>query len=107
MPAAVGRVFTELWRIPKTLGKKPIVVSPVDNLIRVLREAQFFHLNTTFDAHQKFATLSSKRPLLNGNIRVMGSMMAWDDARGGRNGRNSRMAARTVTRPKRMNKQPL
>lgn len=107
LSAAVGRVLIELWINPTTLGKKPMAVSPADNLTRESRETQFFHLNTTFEAHQKFATLSSKSPLSNGNIRVIGSRIAWYDARGGRNGRKSRAVVRIVMKPKRMNKWPL
>src|ERR1700734_1999375 len=92
---------------PTTLGKKPAAVRTVDSLTKASREAQFFHLKATFEAHQKFATLSSKSPLLNGNIRVMGSRMATTGEKGGRKGRKRRTKVSEVTKPSRMNKRPL
>ena len=84
-----------------------MAVSPADNLTSASGEAQRFHLKTMFVAHQKFATLSSNRPLLNGNMRVMGSRIVGNGARGGRKGRKSMIVVSTVTKPKRMNKRPL
>ena len=69
----------------------------------VLREAQNFHLMTTFDAHQKFATLSSKIPRSNGNIRVIGSRMVEIGAKGGRNGRKRIRKDIDVTMASRIN----
>lgn len=105
--ATEERAFTPPWISPITVGKKPAAVRPVDSLTKVSREAQFFHLKATFEAHQKFATLSSKRPLLKGNIRVMGSRMADKGEKGGRKGRKRRTNVREVTKPSRMNNRPL
>ena len=80
-----------LYNSPMTLGANPMAVSIVENLTRVSRENQVRHLNTTLEAHQKFATLSSKSPRENGKILVMGSRMAESGAKGGSHGRNSKI----------------
>lgn len=76
-----------------------MAVSILENLTRVSRENQVRHLNTTLEAHQKFATLSSKSPRENGKILVMGSRMAESGAKGGSHGRNSKINDAEVTRP--------
>lgn len=55
-------------RSTTTLGKKPSAVNKVDSLSKKSVDAQCFHLKTTFDAHQKLATLSSNKPRENGKI---------------------------------------
>lgn len=92
---------------PTTLGKKPRAVRPVESFTSASRSIQFFHLKTTFDEHQKLATLSSKRPRLNGNILVMGSIMAERGAKGGRNGRKRTKNVHVVIRPRRTKSRPL
>ena len=89
------------------LGENPRAVSPAESLTKDEREPLFLHLKMTSEAHQKLATLSSNRPRLNGNIRVMGSRMADRGAKGGRNGRKRRTKERVVTAAKRMNRRPL
>lgn len=103
----VGRDLKLARTRPTTLGKNPKAVNAVESLTSKSREAQFFHLKATFEAHQKFATLSSNRPLLKGNIRKMGSIIAVLEARGGKNGRKRRVNVRTVMSPRRMNRRPL
>lgn len=108
LSSGVGRAVVMPPRIsPTTLGKKPRAVSPVDSFTRASRAIQFFHLKTTLEAHQKLATLSSKRPLLNGKILVMGSSTEDIGAKGGRKGRNRIRNVSTVTRPRRMKRRPL
>lgn len=104
---AVGRIANPPRISPTTLGKNPTAVKPVDSFTRTSLDAQFFHLNATFDAHQKLATLSSNSPLPNGNMRVMGSRMAGNGEKGGRKGEKRRINVRTVTKPRRINKRPL
>ena len=58
----------------------------------------------TFEAHQKLATLSSKRPLWKGNIRVIGSDIPDNGEKGGRNGRNATIKDRIVVAARRRNK---
>jgi hypothetical protein len=57
---------------PTTLCRKPSVVNAVESLTRNPRENQIFHLSTTFEAHQKLATLSSNKPRPKGKIRLIG-----------------------------------
>ena len=70
-----------------TAGRKPRAVKAVDSLIKTPCVAHSLHLRTTLDAHQKLATLSSKRPRPKGKIRVRGSRRAVGEAKGGRKGR--------------------
>lgn len=101
------------WRLialrnsPSTLGKNPIVVNRVASLTRTSEEARFRHLTATLEKHQKLATLSSNRPLENGNIRVIGSRMVLGDENGGRNGRNKIVNVTIVVIARRMNSRRL
>ena len=94
-------------RSPHTAGKNPNAVNNVESLTRNPREVHAFHLNTTLDAHQKFATLSSNNPRAKGNIREIGSRTAKKGANGGRKGRKRRRNVEVVTSAKRINSQPL
>jgi hypothetical protein len=85
-------------RKTSTLGKNPSAVRTAESFIKKALEAQFFHLKTTLDAHQKLATLSSNNPLANGKIRLIGSRMADIGANGGRKGRNRAMNNSDVTK---------
>lgn len=84
---------------PTTAGANPPAVKSVENLIKVPELAMLRHLMITFEKHQKFATLSSKRPREKGNILVIGSRIAVGEANGGRNGRKRRVNEATVTAP--------
>ena len=86
----------------KTPGKNPSAVNTAESLINAACENQVRHLKTTFEAHQKFATLSSKIPRAKGNIRVMGLRMALRGANGGRKGRKSRVKEAIVVIPRRV-----
>ena len=94
-------------RSPTTAGKNPNAVKNVESLTRSPRDAHAFHLKTTLDAHQKFATLSSNNPRANGNIREIGLRMAEKEANGGRNGEKRRRNIEVVTRAKRINSRRL
>jgi hypothetical protein len=83
------------------------VVRPVDSLTREPGDAQFFHLKTTLEAHQKLATLSSNSPRAKGNIRLIGSRIPEIGAKGGRKGRNRRRNVMEVTAARRRNNAPL
>ena len=96
-----------LYRSVTTAGRKPRAVNAADSFTRTPWEARYLHLSTTFDAHQKLATLSSNRPRLNGKMRVIGSRMPDTGASGGRNGRKSTTNEATVTKAKRMNSRVL
>lgn len=82
----------ELWsvklarKIIPTAGRNPRAVSKVENLMSVGAATHDRHLSTTFEAHQKLATLSSKSPREKGKMRVMGSRTADKGAKGGRKG---------------------
>lgn len=83
---------------PRTLGKNPTAVKSVESFTSAPFDTQNFHLNTTFVAHQKLATLSSKRPRAKGNIRIIGCMISERGVKGGRKGRKRMMnEARVVT----------
>jgi len=82
-------------------ARNPTTVIRPESRTRVSREAQIRHLNTTFDAHQKFATLSSKIPRSKGNIRMMGPSIAENGAKGGRKGRKKIKKDNTVTSARR------
>jgi hypothetical protein len=82
-------------------------VRAADNFTKKALEAQFFHLKTTLEAHQKLATLSSNNPLPKGKIRLIGSRTADMGAKGGRNGRNNTMNESDVTKASRKNNLPL
>jgi len=81
--------------------KNPTKVRRVDSRMSALCEAQCLHFTTTLLAHQKFATLSSNMPLLNGKIRVMGSRIAEMGANGGRKGRKRSTKVPAVTTARR------
>ena len=79
-----------------TEGRNPTAVAAVANLERADGERNDRHLMKTFDAHQKLATLSSKRPRAKGKMRVIGL----SNAEGGYNqGRNRRANVASVTTP--------
>lgn len=81
------------------LGRNPIAVRPVDILRSIDCESQKRHLMMTFDAHQKLATLSSNKPRPKGKMRVIGSRIAEEGAKGGRKGRKTSTKAATVVNP--------
>jgi hypothetical protein len=91
----------------RTFGRNPRAVRPADSFTKKALEAQIFHLKTTFEAHQKLATLSSNKPRPNGKMRLIGSRMADRGANGGRNGRKSTRNDREVTKARRKNNLPL
>lgn len=97
----------KIRRSPMTLGRNPNAVSPAESFTSASEDAQFLHLNATLVAHQKLATLSSKRPRPNGNMRVIGSPMAVNGAKGGRNGIKSTINVATVISPSRIKSAPL
>lgn len=86
-----------------TLGRNPRAVMPVESLRSRLLEAHTLHFMTTFEAHQKLATLSSKRPRAKGNIRLIGCRIADGEANGGSQGMNSTVKVDTVTIARLMN----
>ena len=92
---------------PATAGMNPAAVKRVESFIKVSELAMLRHLMITFEKHQKFATLSSKRPRKKGNILVMGSRIAVGEANGGRNGRKRRANEATVRAPSCRNSLPL
>ena len=92
---------------PTTPGRNPTAVNPVESLTRSPRDAQVFHLNITFEAHQKLATLSSNKPRAKGKIRLIGWRIPEMGANGGSQGKNRRMNVDTVTAAKRMKRRPL
>jgi hypothetical protein len=92
---------------PTTAGMNPAAVKTVESLTRVPELAKLRHLRTTLEKHQKFATLSSKRPREKGNILLMGSRIAVGEANGGRNGKKRRVDDATVTIPSCRNSLPL
>jgi hypothetical protein len=81
---------------PTTTGTNQAAVKTVESLTRVPELAKLRDLRTTFEKHQKFATLSSKRPQEKGNILLMGSRIAVGEANGGRNGKKKRVNNATV-----------
>ena len=66
-----------------------LAIEPVSN--------QFFHLKTTFEAHQKLATLSSKIPRCNGKIRPSRTPNA--EGNGRRKGAKARRNVVAVVNP--------
>jgi hypothetical protein len=92
---------------PTTAGENPTAVRIVDSFTNAPDVTKLRHLRTTFEKHQKFATLSSKSPRENGNILAIGSSIAVREAKGGRNGKNTRMNDATVTAPSCANSFPL
>lgn len=84
-----------------TVGRNPASVNKADRFTTKSGRPHLCHLMKTLDAHQKFATLSSKRPRANGNIRVIGSRMVAVGAKGGRKGRKRRKNVKEVTIAKR------
>ena len=84
---------------PATAGMNPAAVKRVESFIKVSELAILRHLMIAFEKHQKFATLSSKRPRKKGNILVMGSRIAVGEANGGRNGKKRRVKEATVKTP--------
>lgn len=79
-----------------TEGRNPTAVAVVANFGRADGERNDRHLMMTFDAHQKLATLSSKRPRAKGKMRVIG----FNNADGGYNqGRNKKANVASVTTP--------
>lgn len=90
-----------------TLGEKPPAVKRVLNLTRWSLENQIFHLKMTFVAHQKFATLSSKRPRAKGKMRVIGWTIAEKGANGGIKGRKRIRNVREVANASRINSERL
>ena len=105
LDAAEGTV-TWRRRVPammrlKELGRKPIAVSAVDILSRAVCENQVRHFMITFEAHQKLATLSSNRPRPNGKMRVIGSSIAVEGAKGGKKGMKMTKKAASVVNPRR------
>lgn len=94
-------------RSPTTPGRNPIAVNPVESWTRNPRDAQVFHLNNTFEAHQKLATLSSNKPRAKGKIRLIGWKIPEIGANGGSQGKKRRMNVDAVTAAKRMKRRPL
>jgi len=92
---------------PTIAGENPPAVKSVESFTKVPGLARLRHLRATFEKHQKFATLSSKRPREKGNILEMGSRIAAGEANGGRNGKKRRMNDPTVTAPSCRNSLPL
>ena len=92
---------------PITPGANPAAVRSVESFTSVPGPAMLRHLSTTFEKHQKLATLSSKRPREKGNILVMGSRIALGEVNGGRNGKKRRANDPTVTAPSCTNNLPL
>jgi hypothetical protein len=92
---------------PTTAGTNPAAVKNVESLTRVPELAKLRHLRTTLEKHQKFATLSSKRPREKGKILLMGSRIAIGEENGGRNGKKRRANDATVTAPSCRNSLPL
>ena len=92
---------------PTTAGENPTAVNSVESFTNAPEPAKLRHLRTTFEKHQKFATLSSKSPREKGNILVMGSRIAVGDANGGRKGKNRRRKDATVTMLRCTNSFPL
>lgn len=94
---------TGFWKLYPLLtspigpGANPTAVSNADNCVSTERGSDCFHLISTLVAHQKLATLSSKRPRLNGKIRVIGSRIAVNEANGGRKGRKRSVNDAVVT----------
>lgn len=82
---------------PAELGRNPSAVRAAESLMRAGCDIHKRHLSTTLEAHQKLATLSSKRPRWNGKIRLRGSRMPDRGAKGGRNGRKRTTKDATVT----------
>jgi hypothetical protein len=82
--------------------KNPTKVNREDSRMSALCEAHIFHFTTTLVAHQKLATLSSKMPLLNGKIRIIGSKIPEMGANGGKKGRKSSTKVAVVTIARRM-----
>ena len=78
------QIYTSAWSLQLTFA-----IEPVSN--------QFFHLKTTFEAHQKLATLSSKIPRCKGKIRPSRTPSA--DGNGRRNGANARRKVEAVVTP--------
>jgi hypothetical protein len=96
-----GLCLKPAWSSANTVGRNPSAVRPVDSLTSKSREAQAFHLNRTFDAHQKLATLSSNSPREKGNIREMGWRIPEMGEKGGRNGKKRSRNVSEVMAPSR------
>src|SRR5882757_9419895 len=93
-----------------TAGRNPRVVSPAEAFMRTpSRPANIrFHFSAnTLVKHQKLATLSSKRPRPNGNMRVIGAAIVERDEKGGRNGAKMITNANIVVSARRRNKRVL
>jgi hypothetical protein len=88
------------YRSPHTMGAKPAAVQIVDKRTSHGAASHRRHLTTTSLAHQKLATLSSKRPRLKGKMRESGLRMAV----GLNHGRKSRRTVRIVVAAKRKNR---
>jgi len=84
---------------PHTAGANPVAVRIVDSRTRFAGDSHRRHFMITSLEHQKFATLSSKRPRVNGKIRVMGFKMAEGLSHGRKRSNNEA----TVTKPSLMN----
>ena len=87
--------------------RNPMSVRSVDRRMRNSRDAHVRHFSTTLEAHQKFATLSSKIPRLKGKMRVIGSSRADSGAKGGRKGKKKIRNARIVVIPRRRSNRAL
>lgn len=101
---AVPRVFLEIAQAlaisSHAAGVKPMAVNTVDDRRRRVVFNHRRHFKTTSLAHQKFATLSSKRPRLKGKIRVTGSLIDAVNSQGA----NKTINVPAVTKPNRMNR---
>lgn len=86
----------------KIVGKNPRAVMAVESLMRDAEDVQFLHLNTTLDAHQKLATLSSNKPRAKGKIRVTGPRIVVAGEKGGRKGRKRKRNVASVTDARRI-----
>ena len=92
---------------PITPGANPAAVRSVESFTSVPEPAMLRHLSTTFEKHQKLATLSSKRPREKGNILVTGSRIVVGESNGGRNGKKRGANDPAVTAPSYTNNLPL
>jgi hypothetical protein len=66
-PCSLSHAFTGAMAAPR----KPTTVKSADSFTRTSRGNHIRHLNKMFEAHQKFATLSSKSPRQRGKMRVI------------------------------------
>lgn len=74
---------------PETAGRKPNAVRDVEILSNTSTEARNLHLTSTSVAHQKLATLSSKRPREKGNIRLIDALSTDKELKGGIKGKKT------------------